>query len=625
MSNLDTPLQSLHEAHVTADPSDLAAIASHILFSNTQALNAFRVKLKHIILDEYQDVSVTQHSLIRLIVRGVIEETDESGSLAASMLTLPPVLDSHKPTSENADVCFQVPNLFCAGDSNQSIYGWRGAAPYLSVEGFRRDYPQGIVVPLDTSFRLSRNIWNTVNLLVDSKQDALQKVKTFSTSPVTRILHKSGSLGETLHVLFSKASKDDDWISMIRVQGLWDAREEAKYIGSSIRKRCKARMKRFVAAFDDLALRSQGSVQTMRDPTDVAIMVRSGNQMKLIKECLAKDGIPFIVCESGGDVASSTRIRVDTNLKLLDMKPVVLMTMHRAKGEEFDDVYLPFWTEGAFPHPTAVSTNRVDEERRLAFVAITRARQQVVVTHSFISRVLHNGPNLMTKYVTTQVRPSRFLYELVPAARTSSADTVHSEITPHGRLSNGLPPVVWNRGRGVKEYVAGRDVPEYFVNSYIAESTFSPVHSLNGSHTIVDKNVQNVTAGGSQSTARVDVASKNCERSIETSSAHLTASDMQLLSTVKTGLQEMGEQKIRSKGKFRTVFREVLRDRFNLQRGSALVLPREEELNTKSRKVSYDALLNIPHDQLGRRPFSQCTAIELGLFVAYCLLSPCTR
>jgi superfamily I DNA/RNA helicase len=108
LSNLDTPLQSLHEAHATADPSDLAAIASHILFSNTQALNAFRVKLKHIILDEYQDVSVTQHSLIRLIVRGVIEETDDSDSLAASMLTLPPVLDSYKPTSENADVCFQV-------------------------------------------------------------------------------------------------------------------------------------------------------------------------------------------------------------------------------------------------------------------------------------------------------------------------------------------------------------------------------------------------------------------------------------------------------------------------------------------------------------------------------------
>jgi hypothetical protein len=266
----------------------------------------------------------------------------------------------------------------------------------------------------------------------------------------------------------------------------------------------------------------------------------------------------------------------------------------------------------------------VDEERRLAFVAITRARRHVVITHSFVSRVLHIGPDLMSKYVTTQVRPSRFLYELVPAAMTSSANTVHNANATHNNSPNGLPTVVWNRGKGIKEIVAGRDVPEYFVNSYVVKSTFSPVHSLTESDTVTGKYEHNVTIRGSQSTTRVNVAPKNkWEPSTETMVAQLTASDKEVLNTVISGLHEMCEQKKRTNGKYKIVFRDLLRGRFNQKRGSALVLP-PKEIDTKECIVSYYTLLNTPREQLGRRPLSQCTAIELGLYVAYNLLSPFT-
>jgi len=601
----------------------LAAIATQILMSDAKALAAFRSKLKHVILDEYQDVSVTQHSLIRVIVRGVVDEEKEADSLANTRSSLPPVLDRVSPSHMDSDVCFQVPRLFCGGDSNQSIYGWRGAAPYISTEGFRRDFPQGIVVPLDTSFRLSHEVWNTANGLIDPKKEDKRAMKSSSTGPATWLPQDSED--ETLRALFSKVTDDDELASPIRAQGLWDAREEAKYIASAIRKRCKARMKRFMAALGKMASSSERSIESVRDPSDVAIMVRSGKQLTLIKEALASIGIPFVVCTSEEDAASLRRYQVRSNLKLMDMKPVVLMTMHRAKGEEFDDVYLAGWTEGVFPHPTSISANRVDEERRLAFVAITRARQQVVITHSFVDRVLYIGPNLTSKYVTTQVSPSRFLYELVPAARTSSADTVHNAGM---NLSEGLPSVVWYRGRGIKEYVAGRDVPEYFAKSYAHESSFHPAQSLD-SPTVLASTTRAVRLETPvdellTSTADVDAAPGTAEESsIGTLFDRLTPSDKQLLNDVQTGLDDICKRKQRgSKGKFKSAFREALRDRFNLKRGTALVLPEDEESQVKSGKAPYDALFNVPHKQLRRKPLSRATAIELGLYLYYRLLSP---
>ncbi|MGI3778184.1 MAG: ATP-dependent helicase [Janthinobacterium lividum] len=63
---------------------------------------------------------------------------------------------------------------------------------------------------------------------------------------------------------------------------------------------------------------------------------------------------------------------------------ISLMTLHAAKGLEFDTVFLPGWEEGTFPNQRSLdeSGNKaLEEERRLAYVGITRARQRVVVSH----------------------------------------------------------------------------------------------------------------------------------------------------------------------------------------------------------------------------------------------------
>ncbi len=88
---------------------------------------------------------------------------------------------------------------------------------------------------------------------------------------------------------------------------------------------------------------------------------------------------------------------------------VSLMTLHSAKGLEFDVVFLPGWEEGLFPHPRALDekgAEALEEERRLAHVGLTRARRRAYVSFA-ANRRIHN--------LWQSALPSRFVAEL-PAA-----------------------------------------------------------------------------------------------------------------------------------------------------------------------------------------------------------------
>lgn len=70
---------------------------------------------------------------------------------------------------------------------------------------------------------------------------------------------------------------------------------------------------------------------------------------------------------------------------------VTLMTLHSAKGLEFDTVFLPGWEEGLFPHARAIAEGAqgLEEERRLAYVGLTRAKRKAFITHTANRRVHH--------------------------------------------------------------------------------------------------------------------------------------------------------------------------------------------------------------------------------------------
>jgi DNA helicase-2/ATP-dependent DNA helicase PcrA len=105
-----------------------------------------------------------------------------------------------------------------------------------------------------------------------------------------------------------------------------------------------------------------------------------------------------------------------------DVEKVTIMTIHAAKGLEFDHVFLPGWEEGVFPSQRAMDEGglkSLEEERRLAYVAITRARRRCTILHAANRRIYGQW---------TSSIPSRFIAEI-------PADHVEAETTLSGGAS----------------------------------------------------------------------------------------------------------------------------------------------------------------------------------------------
>ena len=125
---------------------------------------------------------------------------------------------------------------------------------------------------------------------------------------------------------------------------------------------------------------------------------------------------------------------------------IQLMTVHSAKGLEFDCVFITGLEEGLFPHENSASDpSGLEEERRLMYVAITRARKRLYLSFSQ-TRMLHGQTRYNTK--------SRFIAELPEAAL--------KWITPRNQgFGSGFEPqynAAWSKGSGLNSIVGAGDV-----------------------------------------------------------------------------------------------------------------------------------------------------------------------
>nr|WP_245196613.1 UvrD-helicase domain-containing protein [Sphingomonas jejuensis] len=124
---------------------------------------------------------------------------------------------------------------------------------------------------------------------------------------------------------------------------------------------------------------------------------------------------------------------------------VTIMTIHAAKGLEFDTVFLPGWEEGVFPSQRALDdggTSALEEERRLAYVAITRARRSATILHAANRRIYGQW---------TSSIPSRFVGELPPEHHEEETSLAGGESLWRANWTTGADPfadVARGAGRG---------------------------------------------------------------------------------------------------------------------------------------------------------------------------------
>ena len=214
-------------------------------------------------------------------------------------------------------------------------------------------------------------------------------------------------------------------LARARGVSLWQAGKEGIAQGE-FSGRAKTTIAGFITLIDDLAqasanmelhelaehvIEASGLMQYHRQERGERGLARKENLEELVTACRQYSGelvFPF----ADGDGAETSvlqefldQVALDSGDRQAQQGPSVqMMTLHSAKGLEFPLVFLGGMEEGLFPHRmSAEEPGRMEEERRLAYVGITRAMQELYLTHAETRRM--HGQDSYN-------RPSRFLLEI---------------------------------------------------------------------------------------------------------------------------------------------------------------------------------------------------------------------
>jgi DNA helicase-2/ATP-dependent DNA helicase PcrA len=368
------------------DFEDLLELAVRMYEEDEWALAAVRERYAALTVDEYQDVNLLQQSLLELWL------------------------------GRRDDLC-------AVGDDYQSIYGFTGASPEWLL-GLAARFPQATVVRLEENYRSSPQVLALANRLVPKlggAEKTLRATRPGGHEPElrgfdspeaegawvlerVRALHAEGVPYEEMAVLMRLNARSVDFEELF-------ADAEVPFQGAALLARDGARqlLKGLRGAgFGSLAQEvrrvavQQGLVEPVPDGVGERELVRQADLARLGK-----------LAEEFDDGARTVEQWVEWLRARFDhgaQGGVHLLTLHRAKGLEFDAVFLPRVEEKELPCKPAMRVPaQLAEERRLLYVGITRARKHLALTWA-------------------AGRPSRFLLELgvqaapPPAARKARAE-----------------------------------------------------------------------------------------------------------------------------------------------------------------------------------------------------------
>lgn len=208
--------------------------------------------------------------------------------------------------------------------------------------------------------------------------------------------------------------------------------------------RARLRIDEGPAAVLGTALEESGYLQDLRDKNSIEDEGRLEHLDDLLGRAAEFDSCDEFLEQVSlvsdvDEMADGAPVLLDSDVgESTDRSQVALMTLHAAKGLEFDVVFVTGLDDGVFPHHrTFVDPLEMEEERRLAYVGITRARKQLYLTHSW-SRMLHGQ--------TSYNPPSRFIEEI-------PADMIDDRSPDTGRYGSSWRPVTsdWGANRSASQ------------------------------------------------------------------------------------------------------------------------------------------------------------------------------
>ena len=332
----------------------------------------YRSQYKYVSVDEYQDIDENQYKLIKLLV------------------------------PQNGNIC-------AIGDPNQAIYGFRGGSSKF-FNNFKEDYKNVEIINLKNNYRSTENIVNASN----------QMINTYNIISHNHRLHNK----ITIHT----APTDN---------------AEAEFIVSTI--------ENLIGGHSFFSIDSDRSDGIKEDYTfsDFAILYRTSAQLNPLLKALERSSMPFVklsddlLCEKSSirkllknltdDKPLSLQLKekftediedyiqkylLELSEKYPDKKDFIhevslikesdtidkradrisLMTLHSSKGLEFNCVFIAGLENGILPLYRAQTPEEIDEERRLLYVGMTRAKERL-----FLSRAIKR--NLYGKQEHFQISP----------------------------------------------------------------------------------------------------------------------------------------------------------------------------------------------------------------------------
>jgi DNA helicase-2/ATP-dependent DNA helicase PcrA len=211
----------------------------------------------------------------------------------------------------------------------------------------------------------------------------------------------------------------------------------------------------------EAALEQSGLLKELADSTDPQDEVRVENLKELVAVSMEYEERSFEELGEDEEISLAGFLEKVSLVADADEIPegedhggvVTMMTLHTAKGLEFPTVFLTGMEDGIFPHSrTFDDKNEIEEERRLAYVGLTRARERLYISRAEY-RSTWGAPNYNP--------PSRFLDEIpedVIVWRNQSSDSLVSSMTKKSRVATAPPPRATGKKSMAMELAVGERV-----------------------------------------------------------------------------------------------------------------------------------------------------------------------